>query len=104
MFQTFKFYFDKQDFTFKFFSSDKFGFASNIWACLSANITIHNVIIGITLDFKLFSFRTQTFISILLSSMLHQTGQFRNQLIQPVIFSESIAPFKRPENQSRNLN
>jgi hypothetical protein len=28
-------------FTFKLFSSDKFGFASNIWACLSANITIH---------------------------------------------------------------
>ena len=44
------------NFTFKLFSSDKFGFVSNIWACLSANITIHichNVVIG-----------TQTFISI----------------------------------------
>jgi hypothetical protein len=26
----------------EFFSRDKFGFASNIWACLSANITISN--------------------------------------------------------------
>ena len=35
-------------FTFKLFLSDnKFGFASNIWACLSANITIHNVVTGI---------------------------------------------------------
>jgi hypothetical protein len=25
-----------------FFYSNKFGFASNIWACLSANITLHN--------------------------------------------------------------
>ena len=31
-------------FTFKLFlSSNKFGFASNIWSCLSANITRHNV-------------------------------------------------------------
>jgi hypothetical protein len=66
------------NFTFKLFSSDKFGFVSNIWACLSANITIHichNVVIGIVneprklrhpdiLEFTLFSFRTQTFISI----------------------------------------
>jgi len=43
MFQTFlSFYFDKQ-LTFKRFSSGKFGFASNIWACLSTN----NVVIGI---------------------------------------------------------
>jgi hypothetical protein len=33
--------------TFKRLSSDKFSFARNIWACLSANITIHNVVIGI---------------------------------------------------------
>jgi hypothetical protein len=25
-----------------FFYSNKFGFASNLWACLSANITLHN--------------------------------------------------------------
>jgi hypothetical protein len=38
-------------FTLKLFSSDKFGFASNIWACLSANIlATHNVVIGIIND------------------------------------------------------
>jgi hypothetical protein len=51
--------------------------------------------------------------------MLHQAGQFRNQLIQPAYFlaktnlrrfcfllimSELIARFKRQENQSQNLN
>jgi hypothetical protein len=30
-----------------FSSSNKFGFASNIWDCLSANITIHSVVTGI---------------------------------------------------------
>jgi hypothetical protein len=30
-----------------YWTSDKFVFASNIWACLSANITICNVVIGI---------------------------------------------------------
>jgi hypothetical protein len=73
---------EKQNFLTKFFAknkpveSTKFGFASNIWACLSVNITIYNIVIGIIneprklllrdiLKFTLFSFRTQTFISIL---------------------------------------
>jgi hypothetical protein len=58
---------------FKLFCSDKFGFASNILACLSANITW---LLGIinepqklrlrdVLEITLFSFRTRTFISIL---------------------------------------
>ena len=35
-------------FKFKLFlSGNKFGFASNIWTCLSANITIHNAVTGI---------------------------------------------------------
>jgi hypothetical protein len=57
-------------------SGNKFGFASNIWACLSANITIHNVVTGIIsepqklqlpdiMEFMLFSLRTRTFITIL---------------------------------------
>jgi hypothetical protein len=59
-----------------FLSGSKFGFASNIWACLSANITIHNVVIGIIsepqklqlpdiVEFTFYSFRTRTFITIL---------------------------------------
>ena len=60
-----------------FLSSNKFGIASNIWSCLYANITIHNVVTVIVnnepqklwlsdiLEFTLFSFRTRTFISIL---------------------------------------
>ena len=50
IFQTLSFIMINNNFTFKHFSSDKFGFASNIWSCLSANITIHichNVVIGI---------------------------------------------------------
>ena len=53
----------------KIFPSEKFGFANNIWGCLFANITIHNVVIGIindprklllrdVLEFTLFSFKT----------------------------------------------
>ena len=55
-------------FTFKLFlSGSKFGFASNIWACLSANITIHNVVTGLIsepqelpdiVEFTFYSFRT----------------------------------------------
>jgi hypothetical protein len=64
-------------FTFKLvLSGNKFGFASNIWACLSVNITIHNVVTGIIsepqkhqlpdiVEFTLFSLRTRTFITIL---------------------------------------
>jgi len=38
------FYLINKTFTFKLFlSGNKFGFAGNIWTCLSANITIHNV-------------------------------------------------------------
>ena len=64
-------------FTFKLFlSSNKFGFASNIWSCLSANITRHNVASVIVnnepqklrlpdiLESTLLSFRSRTFISI----------------------------------------
>jgi hypothetical protein len=47
MFQTLSFILINKTFTFKRLSSDKFSFARNIWACLSANITIHNVVIGI---------------------------------------------------------
>ena len=64
-------------FTLNFFLSGyKFSFACNIWACLSANITIHNVVTGIIkkpqklwlpdiVEFMHFSLRTQTFITIL---------------------------------------
>ena len=65
-------------FTLKLFlSSNKFGIASNIWSCLLASITRHNVATVIVnnepqklwlpdiLEFTLFSFRTLTFISIL---------------------------------------
>jgi len=58
-------------FTFKLYSSDKFGFASNIWACLSANIVIgiinepRKLWLRDILEFTLFSFRTRIFISIL---------------------------------------
>ena len=42
------FYLINKTFTFKLFlSGDKFGFAGNILAWLSANITIHNVVTGI---------------------------------------------------------
>jgi hypothetical protein len=38
-------------FTFKLFlSGNKFGFAGKIWSCLSANITIHNIVTGIIND------------------------------------------------------
>ena len=41
------FYLINKTFTFKLFLSDnKFGFAGNIWTCLSANITIYNVVTG----------------------------------------------------------
>jgi len=56
-------------------SGNKFGFASNIWACLFANITMHNVtgIIGEPqklqlpdiVEFTLFSFRIRIFVTIL---------------------------------------
>jgi hypothetical protein len=40
-------------FTFKLFlSCNEFGFAGNISTCLSANITIHNVVTGIINDFQ----------------------------------------------------
>ena len=70
------FYLINKIFTFKFFvSGNKFGFAANIWACLSANITMQNVT-GIInepqklwlpdiVEFTNFSFRTRTFITIL---------------------------------------
>jgi hypothetical protein len=42
------FYLINKTFTFKLFLfGNKFGFAGNIWTCLSANITIHNVVTGI---------------------------------------------------------
>jgi len=63
MFQTFSFFKIKQE----LFSRDKFGFASNIWACLSANITISNeprtLRLRDILEFTLLSIRTRTFIS-----------------------------------------
>ena len=73
------FYLINKTFTFKFCLSDnKFGFAGNIWTCLSANITINNVVTGIInepqklglldiVEFMHFSFRTRTFITILAS-------------------------------------
>ena len=53
------FYLINKTFTFKLFlSGNKFGFAGNIWACLSANITIHNVVTGIINEpKKLLTFR-----------------------------------------------
>jgi len=42
------FYLINKTFTFKLIISvNKFGFAGNIWVCLSANITIHSVVTGI---------------------------------------------------------
>ena len=73
------FYLINKTFTFKFFpSGNKFGFAGNIWACLSANITMLKVVSGIInepqklrlpdiVEFTHFSFRTWTFITILAS-------------------------------------
>ena len=75
MFQTFIMI--RKTFKFKFFlSGSKFGFASNIWACLSANITISNIVTGIIsepqklqlpdiVEFTFYSFRTRTFVTIL---------------------------------------
>ena len=75
MFQTFIMI--NKTFTFKLaLSGNKFGFASNIWSCLSANIIIHNAVTGIIsepqklqlpdiMEFMLFSLRTRTFITIL---------------------------------------
>ena len=75
MFQTFTMI--NKTFRFKLFlSGSKFGFASNIWACLSANITMHNVVTGIIskplklqlpdiVEFTFYSFWTWTFITIL---------------------------------------
>ena len=112
-----------------FLSGNKFGFAGNIWACLSANITIHNFVIGIinepqklwlpdNVEFTHFSFRTRNFITILAS-------YFRRCCIRQASFmvswrfcfllivvtcklktfmSESILHFKIPDNQCRNLN
>ena len=73
------FYLINKTFTFKLFlSGNKLGFAGNIWACVSANITIHNIVTGIInepqklwhpdiVEFAHFSFRTRTFITILAS-------------------------------------
>jgi len=44
-----------------FLSSNKFGFASNSWSCLSANITRHNVatgIVDIVMSYKNSDFQT----------------------------------------------
>jgi hypothetical protein len=73
------FYLINKTFTFKLFlSGNKFGFAGYIWACLSANITMQNVVTGIInvpqklwlpdiVEFMHFSFRTRTVITILAS-------------------------------------
>ena len=70
-------YLINKTFTFKLFlSGNKLGFAGNIWACVSANITIRNIVIGIRnepqklwlpdiKEFTHFSFRTRIFITIL---------------------------------------
>ena len=84
---------------FKLFFSDKFGFASNIWSCLSGSITMHDVLIEIimshgnsdcetswNLRFSTLESEPSSVFRLMFSSMLHQAGQFRNQLIQSVYF------------------
>jgi hypothetical protein len=99
------FYLINKTFTFKLFlSGDKFGFAGNILAWLSANITIHNVVTGIInepqklwlskiVEFTHFSFRTRTFITIL-ASYFHRCcirqASFMIGWFNQFIFSEKL--------------
>ena len=88
-------------FTFKLFlSGNKFGFASNIWACLSTNITIYDIVTGIISEpqklqtsghhgiwaFQLKNPNLHHYFGFILPLMLHQKGQLHDQLIQPVYF------------------
>ena len=86
-----------------FLSRNKFGFAGNIWACLSANITIHSVVTGIInepqklwlpdVEFTYFSFRTQTFITILASYFCRcciRQASFMISWFNQVIFSKKL--------------
>ena len=101
------FYLINKTFTFKLVLSDnKFGFAGNIWTCLSANITIHNVVTGIInepqklrlpdiVEFTHFSFKskTWTFITILASYFCQRCIRYASFMISwfnHFIFSEKL--------------
>ena len=110
IFQTFSFIMINNNFTYKLFSCDKFGFASNISACLSVNITIHichkllitlllessmsnensNIQTSWNLCFSALEPEPSSVFRLIPPSMLHQAVQFRNQLIQPVYFKRKI--------------
>jgi len=101
------FYLINKTFTFKLFlSGNKFGFAGNIWTCLSANITMHNVVTGIInepqklrlpdiVEFTHFSLKskTRTFITIL-ASYFHRCciryASFMINWFNHFIFSEKL--------------
>ena len=100
-------------FTFKLFlSGNKFGFASNIWACLSANITIYNVVTGIISEPQ----KLQTsghhgiyaFIKLQNPNLHHYFGLcFRHNLVEiriPKKFSVSFQDVETDQKFLRNSN
>jgi len=114
IFQTFSFIMINNNFTYKLFSCDKFGFASNISVCLSVNITIHiclchKLVLLITsllessmsnensdiqtswnLRFSALEPEPSSVFRLIPPLVLHQAVQFCNQLIQPVYFKRKI--------------